>query len=69
MLEDSPKIKHAIETIMDCFAGADGGIVYIKLVQFLEDIHKKSETGNEAATEILNVVYRFENLIKIFKNN
>lgn len=67
MLERHPRYKESIDTMLDCFGGADGGGSFVKLCNLIERFADEHDEGDEAAGEILTLVLRFEQLIKVAK--
>ncbi len=57
-----------IDPILDCFSGADGGMSFVKLKFFLEQMEQKSEKGDIAAKEILLIAKRFVKIIELANN-
>ena len=53
--------------LLDCFSGADGGISFIKLRQFLESIEQPPVS--EEAYQMLLALERLAKLITILENN
>ena len=61
-----PATEEALINIMDCVAGADGGMSFINLKMMIEDMDSRDEEGAE---QIIEVVKRFSRLIDIANNN
>lgn len=59
------ELNDDFQTILDTFSGADGGISFVKLRVLLEEIERKSISGDVYAEEILKVVKRFRRLIDV----
>lgn len=68
----SKEIQDAIDNIMSCFNGEDGGLNFVKLctvINFLsEQIKSNNVSQKEAAQQILNVILQFSRLIDYAKN-
>ena len=47
------------------FTGADGGVDYVHFRTFLEAIEQQAASGDKAAGQILEIVFRFEKLIDV----
>lgn len=58
------KTKKALDNILDCFGGADGGASFVRLKWFLEDLDERQET-DPVAEQILEVMFRFSRLIDV----
>jgi len=57
--------KTALETILDCFSGADGGISFLLVRTRLEDLEQRAMTGDAAAAELMLVLTRFGKLVEL----
>ena len=57
-----------LNLIMDVFAGADGGVDYVKLRMALLAFEEKSLEGNVASEAILQMVKNFAKLIRVIIN-
>lgn len=51
--------------IMDVFAGADGGVDYIKVRMALLAFEQKYIEGDDASEHILQIVQTFANLLRV----
>ncbi len=60
-----PDTEKALINIMDCIAGADGGISFINLRGMIEEMDNRDEEG---AKQIVEVVKRFSRLIDVANN-
>jgi len=58
-----PATEEALINIMDCVAGADGGMSFINLRGLIEDMD--SRDGDAGAEQIVEVVKRFSRLIEV----
>ena len=58
-----------LDKITSVFTGEDGGICFLKLKIFLEEIGKKEEQGDKDAEKILLIVKHFVNLLDYVENN
>lgn len=61
----SPKLKAAMETILDCMAGGDGGVSFANLCLLLQEMDEKAKAGDPGAKEILQTPIRLAKLIEI----
>jgi hypothetical protein len=57
--------KNCLDNITDTFTGADGGISFIKLKSLVEAMDQKAETGDIAAEQLIGILIKFNNLIKV----
>lgn len=53
-----------IQTILDCFTGADGGVSFVKLTFFLNEIKDNEE---HPARDIKDAIYLIANLITLLQ--
>ena len=58
--------KEALDNILDCLTGADGGVSFVKVKTALEETDKRASDGDKAAEEVMMVMVRFSRLIKAF---
>lgn len=65
MLERHPDVKADIDTILDCFGGADGGGGFVRLCRMLDRFADEAAQGDQASQELLLVVKRMARLINI----
>jgi len=56
----------AMDTILDCFGGADGGITFIRLRDFIKRMENED---SESARKILLVLHRFSKLIEVVQTS
>lgn len=64
---NDPELTQAFSEIMDVFAGADGGVAYVRLMRMFrgfEEEAKKPETKT-SATYLINIAKQFHKLVKI----
>lgn len=61
--------KAALQNILDTFSGADGGVAFVQLRGLIEDMCERESNGDKDATEVINIMMRFNNLINFAKNN
>ncbi len=65
------KLKHDLDTILDLFSGADGGIGFVMFNAHIHDLALKldNNTLNEkeldSAKEILQIIGRFRRLVDL----
>lgn len=59
------KTNRLLDASLDCFSGADGGIGYLKLRTFIQEMIEKSNEGDKSAKEIVLLVERFDKLVGI----
>lgn len=62
------ELNDDLQEILDTFSGADGGIKFVRFKALLEEIEKRSLSGDEAAKEIIKIVKRFRRLIDAANN-
>jgi len=60
----NPELKAVMDNITDCIACGDCGVKLFRFLSGLNDIQAQAEEGSEAAHDVLDVVYKFERLIK-----
>jgi hypothetical protein len=60
-----PKTKHELDTILDCMAGADGGVAFVRLREAIERWDQEAVDGNPASAEVIAIMSRFARLIDI----
>lgn len=65
MKTTNPKLDKDFETIVDCLTGADGGVSFVRLQGFIEEMEKRANADDTAADQVLTIVYRFANLIRL----
>jgi hypothetical protein len=58
-----PGLQQEIRNITEVFSGSDGGVRYMKFRAAMEAIDQQAANGNEAASEIIEIVRRFSVLI------
>jgi cell fate (sporulation/competence/biofilm development) regulator YlbF (YheA/YmcA/DUF963 family) len=61
--------KEAFKEITDVFSGSDGGLTFIKLKLFLEEMEMRHDNGDYDAGKILQMMIRFHSLITYVKSN
>lgn len=59
------KARDSLLRITNICTGADGGGDFLKLRFFLEDLEKLAKSGDDAAKQLLEVLYRFEKLCNV----
>jgi len=59
------QLKKSVRKIMDMFTGADGGVNYVHFKVLLEAMEQKALSGDKAAEQIIELIYRFERLIDV----
>lgn len=62
------KSELAIQTFLDCFGGADGGVSFVKFRGLMEEMEKKATKGDEGAYEIIERVHAVSRLIEYASN-
>lgn len=60
----TPDLKERLETVLDTFSGADGGVVYAQFLGMLTELDRKAAEGDAASQELVKVVIRMGRLIK-----
>jgi hypothetical protein len=60
--------KH-LDNIMDCMAGADGGIRFVNLLMLLRGMDEKADEGDNDAQQVLDVMIRFSKMIDVANIN
>jgi len=60
-----PPLTEAIQTLLDCFSGADGGGSYANLCRLCLDLDAQAIEGDKKATEILDNVIRTARLVGV----
>lgn len=64
MSKEAEHVKKILQPILDCFTGADGGISYINLRDFMEDSVKAG-----TAEDCMETIERFSYLIDFIIKN
>lgn len=59
------KTYHEVRDIMDCFNGSDGGVTFASLATILNKMNEDAEKGDKSAVEVLEIVERFANLVRL----
>lgn len=64
-LISNPKtpVQQVLERIVNVFAGYDGGVSFVKLRFFLEDLERQANDGDKPAQQIIEVVNQFDRLL------
>lgn len=57
--------KHAIDNILDCMSGSDGGLKFFRFMLAIRQLDESAKNGDMASEEIINIVTRFSRLIDI----
>lgn len=60
-----PKTEAAFTNLLDTFTGADGGGRFVFLRSFVETLDAKAAAGDEAAKQVIEVVFQFSRLINL----
>lgn len=60
-----PEVNQLIDKLLDIFGGADGGVGFAQLRNFLDDMARRADGGDESAKQIMLVAKRFERLVDI----
>jgi hypothetical protein len=58
------KTKDDFDCILDCMTGADGGVSFVMLQNFLNALDAQAESGDAKAEEIVNIMRRFAKMIR-----
>ena len=60
------QVEQAIDTMLDCFGGADGGMSFVKMKILAQEMSRQAEEeGSESALEVCQVILRMEKFIKV----
>lgn len=60
------QVEGAIDTMLDCFGGSDGGMSFIQMKILAQEMSRQvDEEGNDAALEVCQVILRMEKFIKV----
>jgi len=54
-----------LDPILDCFGGADGGVSFLNVKNFLREMMQRSENGDASASEVVLVAKRFVKFIEV----
>jgi hypothetical protein len=57
------RTKASLQRILDCMSGSDTS--YVSLMWVLDDLDEQAANGDQAATELVNVVHKFARLIDV----
>ena len=60
-----PETKKKVDSITDCFSGADGGVEFAKFLSLVTEMDQQAAEGDAAAEEILQIVRNFHFLIRV----
>lgn len=55
--------KEAFDNITDTFTGGNGGVRFLKVKFLIEEMDKRSESGDADAHQIIRVIEQFSRLI------
>ena len=59
------EVKARMDTILDCFSGADGGVSFVKLKTQMEKFAKEADQGGYSSQEVCSILIRFARLIEV----
>lgn len=59
----SEKYQKQLENILDCFTGADGGVLFMNLKLLLDEMERQELNGDTDASEVLLIFSNFSRLI------
>lgn len=59
-----PPLDNALQSILDTFSGADGGVAYVHLRRALEVIDAQAAESDECAIAVVEIVTRFARLVR-----
>ena len=62
------KIEASFAFITDAMSGGDN-IAYLEALNLVREMGKRADNGDKAALELLQVVYRFERLLKLHRKS
>lgn len=57
--------KQALDYILDCLNGADGGLSFVYFQSMLSSLDTKAEAGDENAIKILKILHQFAKMIEV----
>jgi len=63
-----PMVKADVDCILDCMSGSDGGGGFVNLLAMLNMVSGEHHKGNPKAQDLLDVVRRFANLVRVANN-
>jgi hypothetical protein len=59
------KAQISLEYITDVLSGDEGGIPFLKFKMFVDALGGRADNGDKSAEQVLEVVYRFEKMIRV----
>lgn len=59
----SPELDRALDSIINCFAGGDAGMSFVKFRILLKELDAKAQDGDAAAKQLLRTVFHMQKLI------
>ena len=59
--------KEALQNIIDCFTGADGGGKFAILNASLDIIDKQAAKGDKPSQEIMEIMVKFSKLLNVLE--
>lgn len=57
--------KQALDYILDCFSGADGGVSYAYFQAMLNNLDQQAEAGDEKAQKVILILHQFAKMIEV----
>jgi hypothetical protein len=60
-----PEANKLLDRLLDVFGGADGGGDFVQLRNFLNDMAKRADGGDESAEKLMLVALRFGRLVDV----
>lgn len=59
------KAQVSLEYITDVLSGDDGAIPFVHFKNFVDILAKRADNADTSAQQVLEVIYRFEKLIRM----
>ena len=63
-----PKSNEIINTMVDCFGGAHGGVWFAQFRSFFNRLVIQAEAGDPDAEKIVSIAERFKRLVNLSKH-
>lgn len=54
-----------VQTILDCFSGADGGVGFVGFMGLYAELKKRQSSGDITAGKVITVVRQFARLVRL----
>jgi hypothetical protein len=65
----SSQAKKTLLNLTDVFTGADGGVDFVKVREFIYEMARRADLGDADALKVLGVMYSFERLVELGKES